>query len=173
MHLKNKKKIVLSSYLKDSFYHFEISFLVILKVYFVSIFKAVPAFFCLFSAYCIYFHSFYFWGFCVLIFRVCLLLTSYCACMLNRVRIFATLSTITLRAPMSVGFSRQEYWSALPSPSPEDSSPWDWAQVSCGSCVGTQSFTTELPGGLKRQVAGSYLSEVPPNSLSFNWSLFS
>ena len=36
--------------------------------------------------------------------------------MLNRfrcVRIFATLWTVTHQAPLSVGFSRQEYWSVL------------------------------------------------------------
>ena len=28
--------------------------------------------------------------------------------------------TVALQAPVSVGFSRQEYWSGLPFPSPED-----------------------------------------------------
>ena len=28
--------------------------------------------------------------------------------------------TVTLQAPLSVGFSRQEYWSGLPFPSPGD-----------------------------------------------------
>ena len=31
---------------------------------------------------------------------------------------FATLWTIACQAPLSMGFSRQEYWSALPCPSP-------------------------------------------------------
>ena len=31
---------------------------------------------------------------------------------------FATPQTVTLQAPLSVGFSRQEYWSGLPFPSP-------------------------------------------------------
>ena len=35
-------------------------------------------------------------------------------------RLFATLWTIALQAPPSMGFSRQEYWSALPFPSPGD-----------------------------------------------------
>ena len=39
---------------------------------------------------------------------------------LSRVRLFATLWTVTYRAPPSVGFSRQEYWSGLPFPSPGD-----------------------------------------------------
>ena len=31
---------------------------------------------------------------------------------------FVTLWTIARQAPLSMGFSRQEYWSGLPSPSP-------------------------------------------------------
>ena len=37
---------------------------------------------------------------------------------LNRVRISATPGTATYEAPLSIGFSRQEYWSGLPLPSP-------------------------------------------------------
>ena len=33
-------------------------------------------------------------------------------------RVFATLGTATRQAPLSMGFSRQEYWSELPCPSP-------------------------------------------------------
>ena len=36
------------------------------------------------------------------------------------VRLFATLWTVALQAPLSMGFSRQEYWSGLPFPSPGD-----------------------------------------------------
>ena len=39
---------------------------------------------------------------------------------LSRVRLFATLWTIAHQAPQSMGFSRQEYWSGLPFPSPGD-----------------------------------------------------
>ena len=35
-------------------------------------------------------------------------------------RLFATLWPVTLQAPLSMGFSRQEYWSGLPCPSPGD-----------------------------------------------------
>ena len=34
--------------------------------------------------------------------------------------LFATLWTVARRAPLSIGFSRQEYWSGLPFPSPGD-----------------------------------------------------
>ena len=39
---------------------------------------------------------------------------------LSRVRLFATPWTAAYQAPLSRGFSRQEYWSGLPFPSPED-----------------------------------------------------
>ena len=40
--------------------------------------------------------------------------------LLSRVRLFATPWTVAYQAPPSVGFSRQEYWSGLPFPSPGD-----------------------------------------------------
>ena len=40
-----------------------------------------------------------------------------CACVLSHVQLFATLWTVAQQAPLSMGFSRQEYWSALPFPS--------------------------------------------------------
>ena len=39
---------------------------------------------------------------------------------LSRLRLFATPWTVTFQAPLSMGFSRQEYWSGLPFPSPGD-----------------------------------------------------
>ena len=44
------------------------------------------------------------------------------ACMLSRfscVQLCATLWTAALQAPLSTGFSKQEYWSGLPFPSPK------------------------------------------------------
>ena len=41
-------------------------------------------------------------------------------CMLSHVPLFATLWTETRQAPLFMGFSRQEYWSGLPFPSPGD-----------------------------------------------------
>ena len=38
----------------------------------------------------------------------------------SRVRLLATLWTIVLQAPLSMEFSRQEYWSGLPCPPPGD-----------------------------------------------------
>ena len=39
---------------------------------------------------------------------------------LSRVRLFATLWTVAYQAPLSMEFSRQEYWSGLPFPAPRD-----------------------------------------------------
>ena len=39
---------------------------------------------------------------------------------LSRVRLFATPWTVARQAPLSMGFSRQEYFSGLPFPSPGD-----------------------------------------------------
>ena len=39
---------------------------------------------------------------------------------LSRVRLFATPWTVAHQAPPPMGFSRQEYWSGLPFPSPGD-----------------------------------------------------
>ena len=47
--------------------------------------------------------------------KVCVHATS-----LSCVRLFATLWTVARQAPLSVGFSRQEYWSGLPCPPSED-----------------------------------------------------
>ena len=43
-----------------------------------------------------------------------------CAKLLSRVRLFANPQTVARQAPLSMGFSRQEYWSGLPCPPPGD-----------------------------------------------------
>ena len=43
----------------------------------------------------------------------------------------ATPWTVAHQAPLSMGFSRQEYWSGLPLPSPGDLPDRDWTQDSC------------------------------------------
>ena len=40
--------------------------------------------------------------------------------LLGRVQLFATPWTVAYQAPPSMGFSRQEYWSGVPFPSPGD-----------------------------------------------------
>ena len=41
-------------------------------------------------------------------------------CLVASVRLFAILQTVAHQAPLSMEFSRQEYWSGLPFPSPGD-----------------------------------------------------
>ena len=55
---------------------------------------------------------------------------------LSRVRLLATPWTVAHQAPLSMGFSRQEYWSGLPSPSPGDlPHPFDnGVKVMGGNC---------------------------------------
>ena len=60
-----------------------------------------------------------------------------CPCMhaklLLHVWLIATPWTVVCQAPLSVGSSRQEYWSGLPSRgSPR---PWDWTHITCSSCI--------------------------------------
>ena len=48
---------------------------------------------------------------------------STCACMISyfsRARLSVTPRTVAHQAPLSMGFSRQEYWRGLPSPPPGD-----------------------------------------------------
>ena len=40
--------------------------------------------------------------------------------LLSRVQLFVTPWTVARQAPLSMGFSRQEYWNRLPFPSPVD-----------------------------------------------------
>ena len=43
-----------------------------------------------------------------------------CVCVLSHVQLFMTPWTVTHRAPLSMEFSRQEYWSGLPFSAPGD-----------------------------------------------------
>ena len=62
--------------------------------------------------------------------RVCVCV---CVCeLLSYVRLFAKPWTIAYQAPLSMEFSRQEYWSELPFPSPGESSQTrDQTWISC------------------------------------------
>ena len=53
--------------------------------------------------------------------------------MLSSVQLFATPWTIAHQAPLSLGFSRQEYWSGLPFPPPGDLLIQGWN--SCLLCL--------------------------------------
>ena len=69
--------------------------------------------------------------------RVCACLLSHFSC----VRVFATPWTAAYPSLLSMGFSRQEYWSGLSMPSSGDSSkPRDQTLVSYVSCTGRWAF---------------------------------
>ena len=62
---------------------------------------------------------------------------------LSRVRLFATPWTVARQAPLSMGFSRQEYWSGLPFPPPEDlPDPWIEPASPVSPALARRFFTT-------------------------------
>ena len=72
---------------------------------------------------------------------------------LSRVRLSVTPWTVALQAPLSMGFSRQEYWSEWPFPSPGDLP--DPGVESGSSALQVASLPSELPGkSLKRPYQG-------------------
>ena len=61
--------------------------------------------------------------------------------------LFATLWTVALQAPLSMGLSRQEYWSGLPLPPPGDLPDPGTEPASPASPALTGSFfTNKQPG---------------------------
>ena len=83
------------------------------------------------------------------------------ACMLSRVWLFATLWTVACQAPLSTGFSRQEYWSRLPFPAPGDL-PYPGIKPVSPALAG-RFFTTEPPRK-PRAVAGWFITMFCRNS---------
>ena len=62
-------------------------------------------------------------------------------CVLSHVQFFVTPKTVALQVSLLVKFSRQEYWSGLLFPTPEDlldPGPRDQAHVSFIPCIGRQ-----------------------------------
>ena len=114
--------------------------------------------------------------------------TCVCAKSLSRVQVFATLWTVAHQAPLSMGFSRQEYWSRLPCPPPEDlpnpgieplSSaapalqavyPWDTREALCYSApTSKHSRRCSLQGGwiFRRKFClgfGPWAQVLPPKA---------
>ena len=65
-------------------------------------------------------------------------------CVLRHIQFFATQWTVTCQAPMSMGFSKQAYWSGLPFPSPGDLPDPGIEPVS--PALAGRFLTTEPPG---------------------------
>ena len=62
----------------------------------------------------------------------------------SHVQLFATPWTVACQAPLSMGFSRQEYWSELPFPPPGDLPDPEIKPVS--PALAGRFFTTAPPG---------------------------
>ena len=70
-----------------------------------------------------------------------------CAQSLSYVWLFATPWTVAHQIPLSMGFSRQEYWSELPFPPPRDLPEPGIKPVSLATpALEGGFFTTEPPG---------------------------
>ena len=64
-------------------------------------------------------------------------------CMLSHVCLFVTLWTVAQQVPLTMGFSRQEYWSGLPFPS---SGNLPYSGIEPGSPILQAVFTTAPSG---------------------------
>ena len=95
---------------------------------------------------------------------------------LSRVRLFATAWTVAYQAPPSMGFSRQEYWSGLPVPSPENV-PSSGIFLTKGSNLGLLHYRQMLyhlshqGSPLKRAYIYRCSSSVPKASVGWLWVL--
>ena len=70
-----------------------------------------------------------------------------CAQLLKHVQLFETPWTIACQAPLSMEFSRQEYWSGLPFPSPGDlPNPGIEPKSLVSPALVDDLFTTASPG---------------------------
>ena len=79
-------------------------------------------------------------------------------CMLSlfsRVRLFVTLWTVAVQAPLSMGFSRQEYWSGLPCP-PLGDLPYPGIEPMPPALAG-RFFTTEPLGKHNVRVVSCFI----------------
>ena len=95
-----------------------------------------------------------------------------CVCTLSRVWLFATPWTIACHIPLSMGFSRQEYWSGLPFP-PSGDLPNPRIKPESLALAGG-FFTTEPPG--KSLLRSCLINFTHPHTTFFpedqywNWS---
>ena len=80
------------------------------------------------------------------------------ACVLSHIWLFTRLWTIARQAPLSMGFFRQEYWSGLPFPSPQDlSNPGIEPIPSVSPALQADSSPAEPSGSLSQLLIPSNL----------------
>ena len=75
---------------------------------------------------------------------------------LSRVRLFATPWTVACQSPLSMKFSRQEYWSGLPFPSPGDLPDPGMEPGSPALQADSLPFFSEPP---ERPISGIYIQK--------------
>ena len=76
----------------------------------------------------------------------------------SRVLLFATPWAVAHEAPQSMGFSRHEYWSGLPFPSPGDLSD---PGIEAGSLtLEADALPSEPPGHCQFNVCSLYISKL-------------
>ena len=94
----------------------------------------------------------------------------HCAA-LSHVQLFATPWTVAHQAPLSTGFSRQEYWSGLPFPSPGDLPDPGIQPTSLASPALVGGFcTTEPPAHKSIHILQEYKQKGNLNALE--WWVF-
>ena len=79
--------------------------------------------------------------------RIMCICNHYFVCVLRHIRLFATLWTVAHQVPLSIGFTRQEYWSGLPFP-PLGDLPFSGIEPKSPVSpeLAGRFFTTEPPG---------------------------
>ena len=79
-------------------------------------------------------------------------------CLFSHARLFATSWTVAHQAPLSTEFYREEYWSRLPFPPPEDlPNPGIEPMPLTSPVLAGGFFTTSAPG---KPLEGIMLSEI-------------
>ena len=97
--------------------------------------------------------------------------TTLCCAVLSHVQLFATPWTVAHQAPLSTGFSRQEYWSGLPFPSPGDLPDPGSQPTSLASPALVGGFcTTEPPTHKSIHILQEYKQKGALNALE--WWVF-
>ena len=88
---------------------------------------------------------------------------------LSHVRLFSTLWTLACQAPLTMGFSRQEYWSGLPCP-PPGGLPDSGIEPHL-FCISRRFFTTSAPWEARKatdfSVTNSFFLLCPLSQDSF------
>ena len=85
---------------------------------------------------------------------------------LSCVRIVLTPWTVACQAPPSLGFSRKEYWSGGPFPSPRDL-PGPGIKTA-SSCIAGRFFTTEPPGKTCKYLLRATICHM----LKYAWAMY-